>query len=128
MEMTTKQRDDGITWVTLRGTLDLWGSHGIDVQFHAETAARQRPAVVDISGVDVIVSLGIGMILACALSLKRHGARLVLLGPVPAVEDVLLRCRVDELVSIVRTEDDAIALLQSLSTGAAAGPPPDRWS
>lgn len=113
LEMTATHRDDGITWVTLHGSLDNDGARSIDLRFHAETAARRRPTVVDMSGVDLIVSLGIGTILACAVSLRRHGARMVLLHPLPQIEGVLLQCRVQELVPIARSEGEAIAMVQA---------------
>ena len=106
-------------WVTLRGSLDLEGSRAVDVRFHAGTAARRHPVVVDLSGVDTIASLGIGMLIACAVSLRRHRERMVILRPAAAVEQVLLHCRVTEVIPIAGTDEQAIALVRSSSPASA---------
>src|SRR5262249_49906844 len=81
--------DDRITHLAIVGQLDIGGLHAIDVKFHGYTAARRRPTLVDIAGLDFITSLGIGMFVSCARSLQRFWAKMVLLNPQPAVEEVL---------------------------------------
>ena len=103
--------DEQITHIALIGKLDIAGLHAVDVKFHGYTAARRRPALVDISELEMIASLGMGMLISCARSLQRNGARMVLLNPQPQVEEALKTVGVDQGIPIVRSVDDALAIL-----------------
>jgi len=93
-------RDDGITQVNLTGKLDGPGMRMIDARFHAATVAAARPTIVDLSGVDSITSLGLGMLFSCARALHGKGARLALLRPQPLVERVLRTAQIHNLIPI----------------------------
>jgi anti-anti-sigma factor len=103
--------DDRITHLAIVGRLDIAGLHAVDVKFHGYTAARRRPTLVDISGLEFITSLGMGMITSCARSLQRHGAKMVLLNPQPAVEETLKAVGLDQGVPIVHSLDDGLHIL-----------------
>src|SRR5215475_4473965 len=103
--------DDRITHLAIVGQLDVAGLHAIDVKFHGYTAARRRPTLVDISGLDFITSLGMGMFVSCARSLQRFGARMVLLNPQPEVEEALKAVGIDQSVPIVRSVEEGLGLL-----------------
>jgi anti-anti-sigma factor len=111
VQLTEVHLDDHITHLALSGRLDVAGLHAVDVKFHGYTAARRRPALVDISGVEMITSLGMGMFLSCARSLQRHGARMVLLNPQPQVEELLKAVGIDQGIPIVRSLDEALRIL-----------------
>jgi anti-anti-sigma factor len=66
---------------------------------------------VDISALEFIASLGMGMFISCARSLKRHGAGMVLLNPQPEVEEVLKAVGVDQGIPIVRSIEEGHRLL-----------------
>src|SRR5262245_43303743 len=95
--------DERITHMAIVGQLDVAGLHAIDVKFHGYTAARRRPTLVDISALDFISSLGMGMFVSCAKSLLRHGARMVLLNPRPEIEEALKVVGIDQSIPIVRS-------------------------
>jgi anti-anti-sigma factor len=103
--------DDRITHLAIVGQLDVAGLHAIDVKFHGYTAARRRPTLVDLSALDFISSLGMGMLVSCARSLQRHGARMVLLNPRPEVEETLKAVGIDQGIPIVRSEEEALHIL-----------------
>lgn len=98
MELEIVPRTDGISHLVLRGSLDVTGLREVDVRFHAETAGRDRPAIVDVSGLDYINSLGIGMLFGCARSLSRKGHRMVVLQPTGLVDDVMRKVGVHQVV------------------------------
>src|SRR6516162_2333996 len=102
--------DDRITHLAIVGKLDVAGMHAIDVKFHGYTAARRRPTLVDISGLEFISSLGMGMFISCARSLLRYGAKMVLLNPQPQVEEVLKAVGVDQGIPIVRSAEDGVRI------------------
>ncbi len=103
--------DGHITHLALIGKLDVQGLHAVDVKFHGYTAARRKPTLVDISQLDFISSLGMGMFISCAQSLRRHGAKLVLLNPQPLVEEALNAVGVGQTTPITHSIDEAINIL-----------------
>src|SRR5262249_1125069 len=103
--------DDRMTHLAIVGQLDVAGLHAIDMKFHGYTAARRRPTLVDVSGLDFISSLGMGMFVSCARSLLRFGAKMVLLNPQPEVEDALKAVGIDQGVPIVRSVEEASRVL-----------------
>ncbi|HEU4365883.1 MAG TPA: STAS domain-containing protein [Candidatus Krumholzibacteria bacterium] len=98
MEFEVVPRTDGISHVSLRGSLDAAGLREVDVQFRAATAGREQPAIVDVSGLDYINSLGIGMLFGCATSLSRKGHRMVVLNATGLVADVMRTVGVPRVV------------------------------
>src|SRR5262249_22673307 len=103
--------DDRITHLAIVGQLDVMGLHAIDVKFHGYTAARRRPTLVDISRLDFITSLGIGLLVSCARSLQRSATKMVLLNPQPVVEEVLKAVGVDQGIPIVRSAEEGHRIL-----------------
>ena len=117
MRMRVIQRDDQLTHVEFDGDLDIAGTQQIDVEFHGAVASRRRPTIVDMSKVANVGSLGMGMLAACAGSLGRHGAKLVLLNPQPMVEQLFHVIALDSVMPIAHSLDEAKKLLKA--TGAA---------
>ena len=112
MQITQIQRDEDITHLVLAGRLDAAGVQEVDIKFSAYTAARRKPTLVDLSRVDFIASLGVGMLIACAKALQRHGAGMVLLSPSEAVEKVLQTLGIDQVIPIVHDLDEGLRRLR----------------
>jgi len=110
IELEVLSRNDNVSHVKLKGRLDAVTIRQVDVRFHGETAARRRPAIVDLSELDFITSLGIGMLFGCAKSLRRHGANMVLVGTSGFVDNALRTVGVDEVIPIASTMEDALRL------------------
>ena len=110
MELITTERHDNVSHVRLRGALDIAGIREIDTRFYGETSARDRPAIVDLSELDAITSLGIGMLFGCAKSLQSKGHRMVLLQPRGLVDDVLRRVGVHEVIPFAASLDEALKI------------------
>src|SRR6516165_1876583 len=111
IQMNAVHLDDRITHLAIIGRMDVAGLHAIDVKFHGYTAARRRPTLVDLSGLEFITSLGMGMFISCARSLQRHGARMVLLNPQPQVEEALRAVGVEQGIPIVRSVEEGLRIL-----------------
>jgi anti-sigma B factor antagonist len=105
--------DQNITHLALIGKLDVAGLHATDVKFHGYSAARRKPTLVDMSQVEFIASLGMGMLISCAKSLHRHGAKMVLLRPTGIVEEALKAVGIDQVIPIAHSLEDAYRLLVS---------------
>ena len=107
MEIEVIEKSDTLTHLALKGRLDLQGVQAIETQFLAYTVARKKPALVDLSGVDYLVSMGIRMLLSSAKSMRANHTELVLLKPTPQVEETLRSVRLHDVVLITHDEDQA---------------------
>jgi anti-sigma B factor antagonist len=108
MKLEAIQRTDGVTQVALIGRLDVSGLHEVDMKFHGATAARSQPAIVDLSGLDYIASLGMGMLISCAQSLKRKGHPMVIVAAHDDVDAALRRAGIDQAIPMVGDLDEAL--------------------
>ena len=111
IQLNEVRMDDRITHLAIVGKLDIAGLHAIDVKFHGYTAARRKPTLVDISGLEFITSLGMGMFVSCARSLQRYGAKMVLLNPQPQVEEVLKAVGIDQGIPMVHDVEEGLRIL-----------------
>lgn len=111
MELRENVRNDNITELALIGRLDVVGLQQVETQFFAFTAAARRDTILDLSGLEFIASLGIGMLISSAKTLSQHGARMVLVNPRPDVDAVLRMTGIENAIPIVASIADAEALL-----------------
>ncbi len=113
MELRVIETDEPLTHLVLIGRLDLAGVQQVETKFLAYTVARKRPALVDISGVDYLVSFAIRMLISAAKAMHANSTRLALLNPQRQVEDTLRLANLQQLMII--THDEAEARSQLLS-------------
>jgi anti-anti-sigma factor len=113
MQVNIIRKDDQLTHLSLVGRLDIAGLHEIDLKFHSYTAAVRRPTLVDLSGLEMITSLGIGMLISCAQSMRRYGAPMVLYNPRPIVEEAMTAVGLGKAIPIAHSQEEAMALLSS---------------
>jgi anti-anti-sigma factor len=111
MDIIVHRKDDQVTHLALAGRLDLVGVQEIELHFIAHTASRRKPAVVDITQVTFLSSMGVRMLLSTAKALAPHGAKMVLLNPQPQVLQVL---QLGQLVAIIPVEADLATALKSV--------------
>ena len=112
MELKIIDREDNITQVALVGHLDTTATQKIDGRFQAATVVRGNPTIVDLSNLDFIASLGIGMLLSAARGLHSKGVGIVLAGPKGAVETTLRRSSLDSVLPIAANLAKAEELLK----------------
>jgi anti-anti-sigma factor len=111
LELTVIPRTDHLTQVALAGRLDAIGVDQVGPRFQATIAARGKPAIIDLSSVDFITSLGLGMLLSAARSLHSRGARAVIVNPQPLVMKVLETANMPAVIPVVSTVAEAESLL-----------------
>jgi anti-anti-sigma factor len=109
MELNLIQSDDAYSHIALIGKLDVGGVGEIENKFLSNTAGKKKSAVVDISGVNFLGSMGLRIILDAAKTLARDGKKLILLNPQPLVNEVLEASGIGELVSIQNDAAAAVA-------------------
>jgi len=108
MELKVITTDDIYTHLALSGKLDVLGVGEIENKFIGYTAARKKNALVDISGVTFMGSMGLRIFLSAARSLSLEKKSLILLNPQPLVNEVLEASGIQDVVVI---EHDAEAAL-----------------
>lgn len=95
--------------VTLTGRLDTHGVERLETRFIAALVPPANNAIVDLSGVDFVASMGIRMLIAVARSLKQRQARLALFGTTAQVKDVFEAVSLQKIMPVCTTEADALA-------------------
>ncbi len=125
MKMTILHRDDDITHVVLIGRLDSTGTEDIRAEFSQATAARERPAIVDLSEVAFMASRGIGLLVVNGKKLLKGGHRMVLLNPQEIVKSVLVTSGLGNILPIAHDLDEAIQILEGARgpSDTATSPP-----
>jgi anti-sigma B factor antagonist len=78
----------------------------------ATVAGSRQSIVVDMALVDFIASIGIRHLVLAAKAVARGDGRLVLLNPSALVTEVLITSGLEQLLPIVRSEDEAVAALR----------------
>ena len=107
MELTVVEQSDDLTVVALDGRLDVQGVSDVEMKFVANTSGRRKPTIVDLSKVEFIASLGMGMLVSAAQTLKQRGARLVLLKPRELVVDSLNAAGLTSVLTVSETMQEA---------------------
>ncbi len=115
--MEVLDRPGAVTWIQLKGRLDLPGVEAVETKFLALTGPG-RPVVVDLSGVGFVGSLGIAMLFQASRALTLRKTKLVLLSPSDQIERVFRTSGLFEVATLARSEGDAAA---AAGAGAAAG-------
>jgi anti-anti-sigma factor len=110
MDIRVSDFGDIGTRVVLVGKLDIVGAEKIDTPL-ATVAGSRGNIVVDMAGVSFIASIGIRHLVMAAKAVARRSGKLVLLAPNPLVTDVLVTAGLEDLLPIVRSEDEARAAL-----------------
>jgi anti-sigma B factor antagonist len=110
-ELDLVETNDAFTHVALRGRLDAAGADTVGVKLTSQTVERRKPAIVDLSEVPFIASLGIGMLVQVARSLASHGAQAVALAPNEPVRGVLRLMQLGDLLPVVATREEALRAL-----------------
>jgi anti-sigma B factor antagonist len=118
MDISITQFGDGATRVVLVGKLDILGAEKVGLPLSTVAGAGGN-VVVDMRGVDFLASIGIRQLLIAATTIERRSGKLVLLDPTPLVTEVLLTTGVDDILPIVRSDDEARAAFAGAASGAA---------
>ena len=101
------------SYLAIDGRLDVEGVGAIETPLTVATVTRGKPVMIDMAGVAFLGSLGIGMLVRCAVSLNRRGAKFVLFNCQPMIRKTLEISKVTSVLPIVESEAAARELLAS---------------
>jgi anti-anti-sigma factor len=113
VEMEVTALDGGLTKIVLSGRLDAPGVDRVEAPLVAVVVPGSHSAIVDISRVDFVASMGIRMLIMVARSLALRKAKLALYGARPMVNEVFGHVKLRDFVTVVDTEAEAIAAVAS---------------
>lgn len=104
--------DSGGAWteVALIGRADSAGIARVETRFYAVVIHAKGPALVDLSGVPFLASLGIRMLVAAAKMLNKRGAKLILHSAPELVASTLRDAGIDTMIPLAPERGAAIGL------------------
>jgi len=111
MDMTVVNGGAGPLRLVLKGRLDAVGTEQVEAAFTAQLRAAAGDALVDLSAVSFVGSLGIRMLIAAARVADRAGRRMVIFGAQLAVAEVFYTTALDDLIPVATDEAAALARL-----------------
>src|SRR5262245_65429745 len=111
MQVTTG--DDNITKVMLSGRLDTMGVDRIESSFVATLVPPGKSAIVDLSGVEFVASMGIRMLISVARAMRQRQAKLAIYNVTSLVQEVFDSAKLSDIIPIAGNEDDAYRLVSS---------------
>lgn len=114
MDITVSDFGSTAKKVTLVGKLDLDGAEKMGPRL-ASLASSKTNVVVDMVGVDFIASIGLRHLVMASKAAARWASKLVLLDPNPMVTEVLSVSGLQQVLPIVRSEDEALAVFNVAS-------------
>jgi len=109
VEMDVKPLGARLVKVILTGRLDSLGVDEVETRFLASLVPEGNNAIIDLSQVDFVASMGIRMIAAAAKSLRTRQARLALYGADGRVSQVFELVSLGRIIPICATEAEALA-------------------
>jgi len=112
MELTATELPDGIWKFDLSGRLDVEGASDIDLKLTIAIAGQPTLAIIDLTDVDFLASLGIGTLVRTAKAARLRGGNMVLFNPQPNVAKVLASTRIDHVIPICYELAQALTLVR----------------
>lgn len=112
MEIKIIKTDEDLTHLALIGRLDLLGAEQVELKFTVLVVTGGKPALIDLSGLEFISSLGLKMFLSNSKALSNKGAKLVLLNPKSHVLEMLISVGFDKIIPIENDLDKALEILK----------------
>lgn len=113
MDMEISEVSNTLKKVVLIGRLDTPGVLGIEPRFVTGLVPGGKNAIVDLSRVDFISSMGIRMFISVARNMKDHQAKLALYAPQARVDEVLDAAAFRQLVPVCKDAAEATAVVHA---------------
>jgi anti-anti-sigma factor len=113
MELKVISTDGTYNHIALVGKLDIAGVGEVENKFIGFTAAGKKNAIVDLSGVNFLGSMGLRIFISSAKALNLEKKKLILLNPQPLVGEVLDASGIGDVVAIEHDTAAAVAKAQA---------------
>lgn len=103
--------------VRLEGSASMHQVQVLEREMNRLAAGRPKLIILDLTRLEFIASLAMGQIVALNRTIKRFGGRVLIAGASDSVAKSFRHARLDTLMPMFATRDEAIA-------GATTSPPP----
>jgi anti-anti-sigma factor len=113
MDLRSEQLADGIEKISLVGRMDSVGGHDISLRLAALVGSRKLLAVVDLSEVSFLASIGIRTLVINARTQSMRGGLMALANPQPLVAEVLKMAGIDTIIPVYPDVDSAYSALMA---------------
>ncbi|GAA4348907.1 STAS domain-containing protein [Variovorax defluvii] len=111
MDLRSEQLADGVEKISLVGRMDSIGGHDINQRLSALVGSRKLRAVVDLSEVSFLASIGIRTLVVNARTQSQRGGAMALANPQPVVAEVLKMAGIDTIIPVYPDVDSAFSAL-----------------
>jgi len=112
MEVKGRDLPGGGKWVRLVGSMGVGGA-GIAKEPLALVADEHDRILIELTDVDYISSVGVGVLLSTAQEVDSRGGKVVICSPTDTVLDTLRLMKIDAISQIFPTNEEGLAALQS---------------
>ena len=113
MQIRHEEIGSDIGLIYLAGRMDIMGIQKIELQFAAITSAQRKSVIVDLRQVELMNSVGLGLLITNANILKAQGKLMILLKPQSRVERVIRIAGLDELLPIEYDLSEALKRIKA---------------
>ena len=113
MEIHYSELDNSIILIKLSGRLDIIGTGEIETKFAGYCTGENVRVIVDLSEVDFLASIGIRLLTLTAKSVASRGGKMVILNPIPEVQDVLEITGIPAIIPIYSYLESAETVLMA---------------
>jgi anti-sigma B factor antagonist len=114
MELQFNTMDNEIHQIKLIGTLDIIGTGEIKTKFMNQCAGDKIRLVVDLSEVDFLASIGVRLLVLAAKSVISRGGKMIILNPIPEVQNVLELADIPATIPIYSHFESAETVLTAI--------------
>jgi anti-anti-sigma factor len=111
VQMNSNPLGERLVRVSLNGRLDTQGVDEVETRFIAATVSSGNNAIVDLSEVEFVSSMGIRLLVSTARSLKSREATLALYAAPAQIRQVFEAVSLHKIIPICATEAEALALV-----------------
>lgn len=113
MDMEHEDFENGVRAIRLKGRMDVEGTGQIDLKFTGVAVTGGSLVVVDLTEVDFLSSIGMGVLVRSAKALMLRQGRMVFFNPQPHVARVLASTQIDQIVPVFYDLDAALAAVRN---------------
>lgn len=113
VEMQVTNPDESVIDVRLTGRLDSPAVDSIELRFTASVVPHGKHAIVDLSGVSILTSMGLRMLITVAKALSAKHKTLAVYAPQAAVRTMLDGALLGQIIAIHPDRAAALATIRS---------------
>jgi len=114
-----KQIPPDIAVLEMNGRIVLGNtSRDVELKLSEVLAAQMKKIIFDVSGITMLDSTGIGILVVCQGKIGKSGGKLHIAGASGLVEDILKVTNVDKILQLFPTVNEAAADFQESNIGS----------